>query len=70
VHSTDRDPPTLDRQAVAALRSAVRDLNLSARTYARVLIAARRFADWARAERIDARHLLDAVQLCTLSGEG
>jgi predicted ATPase with chaperone activity len=47
----------------------VKDLNLSARAYARILIVARRFAEWAHAERIETRHLLDAVQFCTLAGE-
>jgi magnesium chelatase family protein len=70
VKLTESDLPTLDRTAVAILRSAVGQLNLSARMYARVLIVARSFADWARAERIEPWHLLDAIQYCTLGGEG
>jgi len=55
---------------IGVLRSAVKDLKLSARTYARILIVARRFAEWARADKIDTRHILEAIQFCTLGGEG
>ena len=59
--------PTIDRRLVAVLRSAVKDLNLSARTYARILIVARRAAEWAKADKIGTQHLLEAIQFCTLS---
>jgi magnesium chelatase family protein len=60
--------PPLDRRLVAVLRSAVKELNLSARAYAHILIMARRIADWAHAEKIETPHLLEAIQFCTLSG--
>jgi magnesium chelatase family protein len=60
--------PPLDRRLVTVLRSAVKELNLSARAYARILIMARRIADWAHAEKIETPHLLEAIQFCTLSG--
>ncbi len=60
--------PRLDRRLAGVLRSAVKELNLSARAYARILIMARRIADWSQAEKIEAPHLLEAIQFCTLSG--
>jgi magnesium chelatase family protein len=60
--------PPLDRRLAAVLRSAVKELNLSARAYARILIMARRIADWSHAEKIEAPHLLEAIQFCTLGG--
>jgi magnesium chelatase family protein len=62
--------PPLDRRLVTVLRSAVKELNLSARAYARILITARSIADWAHAEKIETPHLLEAIQFCTLSGLG
>jgi magnesium chelatase family protein len=62
--------PSLDRRLVTVLRSAVKELNLSARAYARILIMARRIADWSHAEEIEAPHLLEAIQFCTLGGVG
>jgi len=59
--------PALDRRLVTVLRSAVKELNLSARAYSRILIVARRIADWANADKIQTPHLLDAIQFCTLS---
>ena len=50
------------------LRRIVKELNLSARAYARILIVARGLAEKARLARIDTRVLLDAVQFCTLAG--
>ncbi len=61
--------PTLDRRLATLLRSAVKELNLSARAYSRILIVARRIADWAHADQIETPHLLEAIQFCTLSGE-
>jgi magnesium chelatase family protein len=59
--------PVLDRHLVAVLRSFVKELNLSPRAYARIVIVARRIADWARADKIETPHLLEAIQFCTLS---
>ena len=59
--------PTLDRPQAALLRTAVKELSLSARTYARILLFARRAADWAQADKIGREHLLDAIQFCTLA---
>jgi magnesium chelatase family protein len=61
--------PTLDRRLVAILRSAVKELDLSPRAYPRIVIVARRIADWAQADKIETPHLLEAIQFCTLSGE-
>jgi magnesium chelatase family protein len=63
-----RHLPPLDRRLVTVLRSAVKELNLSARAYARILITAQSIADWAHAEKIETPHLLEAIQFCTLSG--
>jgi magnesium chelatase family protein len=60
--------PRLDRRLAAVLRSAVKELNLSARCYSRILIMARGIADWSHAEKIEAPHLLEAIQFCTLAG--
>lgn len=57
----------LARQEAALLRTAVRELKLSARTYARILLFARRAAEGDRADRIRPGHLLDAIQYCTLA---
>jgi magnesium chelatase family protein len=59
--------PVLDRRLSAVLRSAVKELNLSPRAYARIVIFARRIADWAQADNIETPHLLEAIQFCTLS---
>jgi predicted ATPase with chaperone activity len=59
--------PTLDRQEAALLRTAVKELSLSARTYAQILLCARKAADWAQADRIATEHVLDAIQFCTLA---
>ena len=54
---------------MAVLRRAVQELNLSARAYSRILIVARRIADWAGCAKIETPHLLDAIQFCTLQGD-
>ncbi|HEX3730925.1 MAG TPA: hypothetical protein VHV47_14030 [Opitutaceae bacterium] len=59
--------PTLDRQEAAFLRTAVQELSLSARTYARILLYARKAADWAQSDKIGMDHLFDAIQFCTLA---
>ncbi|HEY3755524.1 MAG TPA: hypothetical protein VGL42_05190 [Opitutaceae bacterium] len=58
--------PVLDRRLTVILRRFVKELKLSAATYARILILARRIADWAKAEKVSTAHLLEAIQLCTL----
>lgn len=58
--------PVLDRRLTAILRRSVRELNLSVATYARIVILARRIAAWAKAERVQTAHLLEAIQFCTL----
>jgi len=59
--------PTLDRPEAAFLCTAVEELSLSARTCARILLYARKAADWAKADKIGMEHLLEAIQLCTLA---
>ena len=59
--------PTLGRPEAAVLRTAARELSLSARTYARILIFARRAADRAEADEIGMDHLFEAIQYCTLA---
>lgn len=59
--------PTLDPQEAALLSAAVRELSLSARTRARILVFARGAAEWAQADKIGAEYLLDAIQFCTLA---
>lgn len=59
--------PRMDRRLTTTLRIFAKELNLSVRTYARILILARRIAEWSKADRIGTQHLLDAIQFCTLS---
>lgn len=66
---TQEPIPSLDSRLAAVLRSFVKELNLSPRAYARIVIVARRIADWADAEKIQSSHLLDAIQFCTLGGD-
>jgi len=61
--------PPLDRRLVVILRTTVKELNLSARAYSRILIVARRIAECAQAKRIATSHLLEAIQFCTLRGD-
>jgi magnesium chelatase family protein len=61
--------PPLDRRLAVVLRSAVKELNLTPRAYARIIIVAQRIAEWAKADRIQTPHLLEAIQFCTLSKE-
>ncbi len=67
MNTTDITSPPLDHHVISVLRTAVTELNLSARTYARIVIVARRIAEWAKAERVETRHVLDAIQFCTLA---
>jgi magnesium chelatase family protein len=52
----------LDNAAQALVKSAMRQLNLSARAYHRVLKLARTIADLAQAAAITAPHLAEALQ--------
>jgi len=52
----------IDRSGEALLRGAIRRLGLSARAYHRVLRLARTIADLDLAERIEVKHLAEAVQ--------
>lgn len=52
----------LDAAGQSLVKAAMRQLNLSARGYHRVLKLARTIADLARAERIEAVHLAEALQ--------
>lgn len=61
--------PVLDRRLSTVLRTFVRELKLSPRAYARIIIVARGIADWAHSDRIETPHLLEAIQICTLSGD-
>jgi magnesium chelatase family protein len=68
VPPSDHLPP-LDRRLATVLRTFVKELNLTPRMYARIIIVARRIADWAHAEKIQAPHLMEAIQFCTLDGD-
>jgi magnesium chelatase family protein len=64
-----RHLPRLDRRLAGLLREIVKELNLSPRAYAKIVIVAQRIADWAKSDRIETPHLLEAIQFCTLSGD-
>lgn len=53
-------------QAEALLRSAYEKLNLSARSYTRVMLTARTIADLEGAETVEAAHIAEAIQYRTL----
>jgi magnesium chelatase family protein len=53
----------LEPQAQALLAQAFRQMNLSARSYDRIVKVARTIADLAGAERIAANHIAEAIQL-------
>jgi magnesium chelatase family protein len=52
----------LDETGENLIRAAMRQLNLSARSYHRILKLARTIADLAGSETIDANHLAEALQ--------
>lgn len=53
---------TLDRAAEAQIRHAIREFNLSARAYDRILRVARTIADLANSDSITELHLFEAIQ--------
>ena len=56
----------LDDAGMELLKSAMTDMNLSARAYDRILKVARTIADLAGAEQIDSEHVAEAVQFRSL----
>jgi magnesium chelatase family protein len=57
-----RDHCELDAAGQSLIKAAMRQLNLSARAYHRILKLARTIADLAGSDRIEAAHLAEAVQ--------
>jgi magnesium chelatase family protein len=57
-----RDHCELDAAGQSLIKAAMRQLNLSARAYHRILKLSRTIADLAGSERIEAAHLAEAVQ--------
>ena len=56
----------LDDQGMELLKTAMTDMNLSARAYDRILKVARTIADLSGTERIDSDHVAEAVQFRSL----
>src|SRR5258706_7341281 len=56
----------LDDAGMELLKTAMTDMNLSARAYDRILKVARTIADLAGTERIDSDHVAEAVQIRSL----
>jgi magnesium chelatase family protein len=52
----------LDSESIGLLKHAVNQLQLSARSYFRMLKLARTIADLAESERIELKHLAEALQ--------
>ena len=57
-----RDHCELDAAGQSLIKAAMRQLNLSARAYHRILKLSRTIADLAGSKRIEAAHLAEAVQ--------
>jgi magnesium chelatase family protein len=65
-HGQIRKHCTIDATLGDLLQHAMEQLSLSARAYDRILKVARTIADLAAAERIESRHLLEAIQYRSL----
>jgi magnesium chelatase family protein len=65
-HAQIRKHSAIDRSLGDLLQQAMEQLHLSARAYDRILKVARTIADLGGAERIEAPHLLEAIQYRSL----
>jgi len=65
-HREVRDVCAISRELGDLLERAMTQLSLSARAYDRILKVARTVADLAGAEKIEAAHLLEAIQYRSL----
>lgn len=65
-HAQIRRHCALDATLGDLLQHAMEQLSLSARAYDRILKVARTVADLADAERIESKHLLEAIQYRSL----
>ncbi|MGH7959360.1 MAG: ATP-binding protein, partial [Opitutaceae bacterium] len=65
-HAQIRKQCAIDAALGDLLQHAMEQLSLSARAYDRILKVARTIADLAQAERIESRHLLEAIQYRSL----
>jgi magnesium chelatase family protein len=65
-HSQIRTHCAIDAESGQLLQQAMEQLSLSARAYDRILKVARTIADLADSDRIQAPHLLEAIQYRSL----
>ena len=65
-HAQIRKQCGIDAHLGDLLQQAMEQLSLSARAYDRILKVARTISDLAQAERIESRHLLEAIQYRSL----
>lgn len=65
-HAQIRKHCTLDSTLGDLLQTAMEQLSLSARAYDRILKVARTIADLAASEKIESKHLLEAIQYRSL----